>query len=80
MGQCAVYFRNYAILWFDGVEMTDAFMTSATKYKPYVQVTFNGFAGESRMCIVQKCSEKDQKIISDFLDDMIAQMIEFAQK
>ncbi|MGN0788844.1 MAG: hypothetical protein ACI4MY_02815 [Christensenellales bacterium] len=64
----------------DGVEMTDAFMTGATKYKPYVQVTFNGFAGEGRMCIAQKCSEKDQKIISDFLDDMIAQTLEFAQK
>ena len=64
----------------DGVEMTDAFMTGATKYKPYVQVTFNGFAGEGRLCIAQKCSAKDQKIISDFLDDMIAQMIEFAQK
>lgn len=64
----------------DGVNMTDAFMTGATKYKPYVQVTFNGFAGEGRMCIAQKCSEKDQKIISDFLDDMVAQMVEFAQK
>ena len=64
----------------DGVNMTDAFMTGATKYKPYVQVTFNGFAGEGRMCIAQKCSEKDQKIISDFLDDLVAQMVEFAQK
>lgn len=60
--------------------MTDAFMTGATKYKPYVQVTFNGFAGEGRLCIAQKYSQKDQKIISDFLDDMIAQMVEFAQK
>ena len=64
----------------DGLELTDAFMTGATKYKPYVQVTFNGFAGEGRLCIAQRCSQKDQKIISDFLDDMIAQMIEFAQK
>ncbi|MGN0771882.1 MAG: condensation domain-containing protein [Christensenellales bacterium] len=64
----------------DGLNLTDAFMTGATKYKPYVQVTFNGFAGEGRLCIAQKCSEKDQKIISDFLDDMISQMLEFAQK
>lgn len=51
----------------DGLEMTDAFMTGATKYKPYVQVTFNGFAGEGRLCIAQKCSQKDQKSYRIFL-------------
>lgn len=51
----------------DGLEMTDAFMNGATKYKPYVQVTFNVFAGGESCVLLKNALKKTKKSYRIFL-------------
>ena len=54
---------------FIGTEPVDAFMTGASKYKPYMQLTATTFEGTMTFCIAEKCNERDGYILSQFLQD-----------
>ena len=60
-----------------GLECTDAFMTGATKFKPYIQLTSTTYNGETTLCIAQKCSDEDEKRIRELLDEIEAQLLNF---
>lgn len=60
-----------------GLECTDAFMTGATKFKPYIQLTSTTYNGETTLCIAQKCSDEDERRIRQLLDEIEAQLLNF---
>lgn len=62
----------------EGMKCLDAFMTGATKFKPYIQLTTTTFNGETTMCIAQRCSDEDRKLINALLDDIIEELKNFA--
>ncbi|MDE6473696.1 MAG: hypothetical protein K2L70_01165 [Clostridia bacterium] len=61
----------------EGLNCVDTFMTGATKFKPYIQLTSTTFKGETTLCIAQKCSDEDERRIRDLLDAIEAQFNEF---
>lgn len=63
----------------DGLQCIDAFITGATKFKPYIQLTSTTFKGETTLCIAQKCSDKDEEKIIGLLDAIERQLMEFLQ-
>ena len=63
----------------DGLKCVDAFMTGATKFKPYIQLTTTTFKGETTMCIAEKCSEEDSRRINALLDSVIEELKTFAR-
>lgn len=60
-----------------GLKCVDAFMTGATKFKPYIQLTTTTFNGETTMCIAQKCSDEDRRRINALLDDIVKELKNF---
>ncbi len=63
----------------EGVKCIYAFMTGATKFKPYIQLTSTTFKGETTLCIAQKCSDKDEEKIIVLLDAIERELMEFLQ-
>ncbi len=61
----------------DGLTCIDTFMTGATKFKPYIQLTSTTFKGETTLCIAQKCSDEDERRIRDLLDAIEVQLADF---
>ncbi|MDE5756522.1 MAG: hypothetical protein K2I23_05460 [Clostridia bacterium] len=61
----------------DGLKCVDAFMTGATKFKPYIQLTITTFQGEVTFCVAQKCSDEDERRICELLDAVVSQLEEF---
>ncbi|MDE6275526.1 MAG: hypothetical protein K2M75_03200 [Clostridia bacterium] len=61
----------------DGLKCVDTFMTGATKFKPYIQLTSTTFKGETTFCIAQKCSDEDERRIRSLLDAIETQLDEF---
>ena len=55
---------------YDGAKCTDAFITGATKYKPYIQLTSTTFDGVPTLCIAQKCNDEDERRIRALLNDI----------
>lgn len=55
---------------FGSLVAKDGFITGAVKYKPYFQVSFNTFGKEGRLCVAQRCTAKEKRIISAFLERM----------
>lgn len=62
-----------------GLKCVDAFMTGATKFKPYIQLTSTTFKGETTLCIAQKCSDEDERRIISLLDAIERQLMDFLQ-
>lgn len=62
---------------YKGLQCYDAFMTGATKFKPYIQLTATTFKGEPTLCIAQKCSDEDDKKIKKLLADTRKEMHDF---
>ena len=62
-----------------GLKCVDAFMTGATKFKPYIQLTSTTFKGETTLCIAQKCSVEDSKRINALLDSIIDELKSFVE-
>ncbi len=62
---------------FGGCECVDAFVTGATKFKPYIQLTATTFKGETTLCIAQKCSDEDRRRINELLDEIVSILKEF---
>jgi len=62
-----------------GLKSFDAFMTGATKFKPYIQLTCTTFDNELTMCIAQKCSDEDERRIRLLLDGVVNQLNDFLQ-
>lgn len=62
---------------YKGVECFDAFMTGATKFKPYIQLTSTTFKGVPTLCIAQKCGEEDDKKIKQLLADTRKELVDF---
>ena len=60
-----------------GLKCVDAFMTGATKFKPYIQLTSTTFNGETTLCIAQKCSDEDERKIRELLDAVEKELKEF---
>ena len=60
-----------------GLKCVDAFITGATKFKPYIQLTTTTFNGETTLCIAEKCSEGDRKLINALLDDILEELKDF---
>lgn len=58
------------ITGYKGAKCKDAFMTGATKFKPYIQLTSTTFDGVPTLCIAQKCSDADEKKIKELLSDI----------
>ena len=58
----------------NGLKCFDAFMTGATKFKPYIQLTTTTFNGKTTMCIAERCSEEDQRLINALLDDVLKEL------
>ena len=61
----------------NGLKCIDTFMTGATKFKPYIQLTSTTFNGETTLCIAQKCSDRDEEKIRELLDAIEAQLLGF---
>lgn len=61
----------------ENLKCIDAFITGATKFKPYIQLTMTTFKGETTLCVAQKCSDNDEERIRDLLDDVEKQLKEF---
>ncbi len=62
---------------YKGVQCRDAFMTGATKYKPYIQLTSTTFDGVPTLCIAQKCSDRDEEKIKKLLADIRALLLDY---
>ncbi len=63
----------------DGLKCVDAFITGATKFKPYIQLTTTTFKGETTLCIAEKCSDEDRRRINALLDDIVTELKEFCE-
>lgn len=63
-----------------GLKCIDAFMTGATKFKPYIQLTSTTFKGVTTLCIAQKCSDEDERRIRELLDAIESQLNDFLNK
>ena len=59
---------------FEGCKMYDCVITGAVKYKPYFQFTCVTREGNMKFCVAEKCSDRDEKLIREFLDDMEAEL------
>ncbi len=59
---------------FEGCSMYDCVMTGAVKYKPYFQFTCVTREGNMKFCVAEKCSDRDEKLIRGFFDDMEAEL------
>lgn len=64
---------------FVGCSMYDTYITGAVKYKPYMQLTCVTRKGEMKLCIVEKCSDRDEKLMLDFLEDIVSEIKAFAE-
>ena len=53
-----------------GHEPTDAFMTGAVKYKPYVLLSATSYKNVVTLSMCVRGNEQDEKIVSDFFDLM----------
>ena len=51
-------------------ELLDAFMTGATKYKPYMQLAMTSCKGNLTLTVAVRCNDKDSEIINFFLSDI----------
>ncbi len=60
-------------------KMTKGFMTGASKYKPYMQLTAITFDQTITFAIAEKCNEKDAVIIKQFLMDYKKELLEFCK-
>lgn len=60
-------------------KMNKGFMTGATKYKPYIQLTTVTFENTINFAIAEKCNEKDAVIIKQFLEDYKKELIKFSK-
>lgn len=63
---------------YTGLKCYDAFMTGATKFKPYIQLTSTTFDGAPTLCIAQKCSDRDEEKIRALLKDIKNLLTEYA--
>lgn len=61
----------------EGTKMIKGFMTGASKYKPYMQLTAITFDQTITFAIAEKCNEKDAVIIKQFLADYKKEMLNF---
>lgn len=62
---------------YKGVRCRDAFMTGATKFKPYIQLTSTTFEQEPTLCIAQKCSDRDEEKIRRLLADIRDTLLDY---
>ena len=53
-----------------GHEPTDAFMTGAVKYKPYVLLSATSYKNVVTLSMCVRGNEQDKKIVNDFFDLM----------
>ena len=51
-------------------ELLDAFVTGATKYKPYMQLAMTSCKGNLTLTVAVRCNDKDSEIINFFLSDI----------
>lgn len=65
---------------FEGCKVYDAYITGAVKYKPYMQLTCLSLDGQMKLCIAERCSDKDEKLVLDFLDDIIKEIKQFGEE
>ncbi|MDE6372283.1 MAG: hypothetical protein K2L61_01925 [Clostridia bacterium] len=61
----------------DGLKCVDTFMTGATKFKPYIQLTSTTFKGVTTLCIAQKCGDEDERRIRQLLDAIEVELNDF---
>ena len=64
---------------FEGCKIYDCLLTGAVKYKPYFQLTCVTLNDNLKFCIAEKCSKEDEKLIKQFLKDLIAELIEYSK-
>lgn len=62
-----------------GTKMTKGFMTGASKYKPYMQLTTVTFENTVNLAIAEKCNEKDAIILKQFLVDYKKELLRFCE-
>ena len=65
---------------FAGTVLTDAFITGAAKYKPYMQLTATTFENTMTFCIAERCTERDADILTVFLADYKKQLLRFIEE
>ena len=63
-----------ARLFFEGLEITDAYMTGSIKYSPYFQLAISTFNNKPTLSINLFGSQADRDKISVFLDDVIKEL------
>lgn len=61
-------------------KMTKGFMTGASKYKPYMQLTTVTFEKTINFAIAEKCNERDAFILKQFLEDYKKELIKFTKE
>ena len=45
-----------------------------------MQLTCLSLDGQMKLCIAERCSDKDEKLVLDFLDDIIKEIKEFGEE
>ncbi|NCA66538.1 MAG: hypothetical protein EOM87_00590 [Clostridia bacterium] len=60
-----------------GVGLLDAFMTGATKYKPYIQLAFTTFRDEITFTVAVKANNNDRRTIERFLTGIETELQNF---
>lgn len=65
---------------FGTAKPVDGFMTGAVKYKPYMQLACTTMHGRVTMTICSRCNDRDEKIINDFFDALLANVEMFIDK
>lgn len=60
-----------------GVKLSDAYMTGATKFKPYIQLAFTTFRDEITFSVAVKASNADRFRIEKFLESVETELVEY---
>ena len=59
---------------FNGQTPCDLFITGAIKSIPYLQLAVSTYKGEMTLTIAVKCKDEDEKALTVFIDDVVAEL------
>ena len=64
---------------FDNKTPSDLFLTGAIKSIPYLQLAASTYKGEMTLTIAVKCKDEDEKALTVFIDDIVAELNKMLQ-
>ena len=64
---------------FDNKTPSDLFLTGAIKSIPYLQLAASTYKCEMTLTIAVKCKDEDEKALTVFIDDIVAELNKMLQ-